>query len=125
MTWGFPIAQRVQTDVATVVTAKTAATVPAEASDGAWQIDASPRQQFELLHLAVTPEWQRNGIGRVLVQRFEDRLIHPGDSIQATVPESNLPVQLFLRRVGYQAVRVLRGYYGEEDAYVMERRRHQ
>jgi ribosomal-protein-alanine N-acetyltransferase len=107
--------------VCRVTPAATVATVPA-GSEVPWRTEAGP-QQFELLHLAVAPEWQRNGIGRVLVRRFEDRLHGPGDSIQATVPESNLPVQLFLRRVGYKAVRVLRGYYGEEDAYVMERRR--
>jgi ribosomal-protein-alanine N-acetyltransferase len=109
--------------VCRVLTAKTPATVPATDSEVPWRRDASPQQQrFELLHLAVAPESQRNGIGRALLQRFEDRLSKPGDAVQATVPESNLPVQLFLRSVGYKAVRVLRGYYGEEDAFLMEQR---
>ena len=98
-----------------------AATVPSGDDNVAWRMDAGPQERFELLHLAVAPEWQRNGIGRALVQRFESRLVHAGDAIRAIVPESNLPVQLFLRAVGYKAVRVLRGYYGEEDAFVMER----
>lgn len=109
--------------VCRVMTAPTpAATVPPD-SELVWRTDTGPQQRFELLHLAVAPEWQRGGIGRALLQRFDDRLNHPGDSIRATVPEANLAVQLFLRAVGYKAVRVLRGYYGEEDAFVMERRR--
>ena len=35
------------------------------------------------------------------------------------LPESNLAVQLFLRNAPYRAVRVLRGYYGDEDGYFM------
>jgi ribosomal-protein-alanine N-acetyltransferase len=98
-----------------------ATTIPSD-DEAVWRMDAGPQERFELLHLAVAPECQRNGIGRALVHRFESRLSHPGDSIRATVPESNLPMQLFLRAVGYKAVRVLRGYYGEEDAFVMEHR---
>jgi hypothetical protein len=42
--------------------------------------------------------------------------------IRATVPESNLPVQLLLRDAGYKAVRVCRGHFDGEDGYLMERR---
>ena len=37
------------------------------------------------------------------------------------VPESHLRVQLFLRDAQYRAVRVLRGYYENEDGYLMFR----
>ncbi len=77
--------------------------------------------RFELLHIAVAPEYQRGGVGRALMTRFEDCLTLPQDRIRATVPESNLPTQLFLRALGYKAVRVLRGHCGAEDAYAMER----
>jgi ribosomal protein S18 acetylase RimI-like enzyme len=83
---------------------------------------AAQPQHFELLHVAVAPDWQRKGVGRALLLRFEERLRSPDDLIQTSVPESNLPVQLFLRAVGYKATRVLRGLYGDEDGYLMERR---
>jgi ribosomal protein S18 acetylase RimI-like enzyme len=84
---------------------------------------AAPPLHLELLHIAVAPDWQRKGVGRALLQRFEERLQTPGDLIQTTVPESNLPVQLFLRALGYKAVRVQPRFYGDEDGYLMERRR--
>jgi ribosomal protein S18 acetylase RimI-like enzyme len=84
-----------------------------------------PRVPFrlELLYIAVAPEYRRGGIGKALLTQFEEWLSEPGDRIEAAVPESNLPLQLFLRSLGYRAVRVLRGRDGEEDAYAMERRR--
>ena len=75
-----------------------------------------------LLHIAVAPEYRRRGVGKALMARVEGWLRQPEDCVQAPVPESNLATQLFLRSLGYKAVRVLRGYYGAEDAYAMERR---
>src|SRR5262249_35750388 len=88
-----------------------------------WREDSAPQPlRFELLHIAVAPEYQRMSVGRALLGRFDERLRLPEDNIRTTVPESNLPVQLFLRSLGFKAVRVLRGYYADEDAYVLERR---
>jgi ribosomal protein S18 acetylase RimI-like enzyme len=77
-----------------------------------------------LQHVYVANDWHRRGIGRALVERFEpDVSRHEGMWIEAAVPESNLPMQVLLRSLGYKAVRVLRSYYGDEDAYLMEVRR--
>jgi ribosomal protein S18 acetylase RimI-like enzyme len=94
----------------------------------------SPRAQDEtaappppvhlcILHLAVASDWQRRGVGQALLKKLDPFLRHPADRIEAAVPETNLPAQLLLRSAGYRALRVLRGYFGAEDAYLMERRR--
>jgi [ribosomal protein S18]-alanine N-acetyltransferase len=75
-----------------------------------------------LLNLAVAPKWHRRGIGRALLERIGSKLQHPQDSIQVTVPETNLPMQLLLRSTGYRALSVQRDYFGGEDGYVMEKR---
>jgi ribosomal protein S18 acetylase RimI-like enzyme len=74
-----------------------------------------------LLHLVVHPEWRRRGVGLALLGRLIKKLRQIDDRLQATVPESNLAAQLLLREGGFKAVRVLRGYFGEEDGYLMER----
>jgi ribosomal protein S18 acetylase RimI-like enzyme len=83
----------------------------------------SPPMELELLDIGVAPAWHRRGIGRALLKGLEAMLQSPGDCIRATVPETNLPVQLLLRDAGYRALSVLRGYFGKEDGYLMERRR--
>ena len=76
---------------------------------------------FDVLHLAVAPEWRRRGIGRLLVERFDPRPRQGNALVHAYVPETHLPLQLLLRGSGYRAVRVARQYYVGEDAYLMER----
>jgi ribosomal-protein-alanine N-acetyltransferase len=76
-----------------------------------------------LRNIAVAREWQRQGVGRALLERFERKLRHPADRIQAIAPDTNLPIQLLLRNAGYKAIRVLREYFGAADGYLMERQR--
>ena len=76
---------------------------------------------FDVLHLAVAPEWRRRGIGRLLVERFDPRPRQGNALVHAYVPETHLPLQLLLRTSGYRAIRVARQYYVGEDAYLMER----
>ncbi len=77
--------------------------------------------RFDVLHVAVAPEWRRRGIGRLLVDRFDPRPRQAPARVQLSVPETHLPLQLLLRAAGYRAVRVLRDYYVGEDAYLMEK----
>jgi len=83
------------------------------------------KQQLLLLNLAVHPQYRRRGVGRQLVERLISKLSqHRRDKITLEVRERNLPAQLFFKALGFQAVRVLRGYYADtgEDAYVMQYR---
>jgi ribosomal protein S18 acetylase RimI-like enzyme len=82
-----------------------------------------PPVQLTLLHMAVAGDWLRRGVASTLLKQFEPFLRQPNDFIEAAVPETNLAAQLLLRSAGYRAVRVLRGFYPDEDAYLMERRR--
>jgi len=100
----------------------------AEPSDSIHTPYAGPHANFSdqpldlvLLHLVVHPEWRRRGVGLALLGRLGRKLRHQDDRIHTTVPEGNLEAQLLLREAGFKAVRVLRGYFGEEDGYVMER----
>jgi len=86
----------------------------------AWRPDPL---SLELTHVHVAPEWRRRGVGRALLAKLDEKLSRSEDCIHVTVPDAHLPVQLFLRAAGYKAVRVLRGHYGSEDDYLMERRR--
>jgi ribosomal protein S18 acetylase RimI-like enzyme len=78
---------------------------------------------LSLLHVAVASSWLRQGVGSALIGHLDKHLRKPEDRIQAVVPETSLPVQLLLRSTGFRATRVLRGFYSNEDAYQMERRR--
>src|SRR5262249_11298081 len=78
---------------------------------------------FDLLHLAVAPEWRRRGIGRLLVERFDPPPRQDPACVHGPVPPTHppLPLQRLRRGLGYKAVRVVRQYYVGEDAYLMER----
>jgi [ribosomal protein S18]-alanine N-acetyltransferase len=78
-------------------------------------------RRISVLNVGVAPYWRRAGVARSMFLKLADRLRAPGDSLQATVPESNLALQLCLRAAGFKAVRVLRGHFVNEDGYVMRR----
>lgn len=80
------------------------------------------RKRFILLKLAVAEGFQRQGVGRMLVERMVSRFI-PGrrEAVEVTVRESNLDAQLFFRSLGFKAIEVLRDHYARsgEDGYLM------
>jgi ribosomal protein S18 acetylase RimI-like enzyme len=71
--------------------------------------------------IAVAPEWQRHGVGHSMISSLDRKLSQGYERVSAMVPESNLSLQFLLRAGGFRAVRVLRRYYGDEDAYLMEK----
>ena len=78
---------------------------------------------FSVLNLAVCGGFQGNGIGRGLVERLCGKLsCERRGRILVEVREGNLGAQLFLKSVGFRAIRVLWDYYddSDEDAYLFE-----
>lgn len=81
------------------------------------------KTQLRLLNFAVAPECQRQGVGRRLVERLQEKLaVQRRRRIDLEVRETNLPAQFFFRALGFRATEVLKGWYEDtpEDAYVMQ-----
>ncbi|HVV98911.1 MAG TPA: GNAT family N-acetyltransferase [Planctomycetaceae bacterium] len=63
-----------------------------------------------ILRLAVHPLHRRMGVGRSLMEKLVNRpLPRNSHCYWASVPETNLPMQLFLRSVGFRALPPCRG----------------
>jgi ribosomal protein S18 acetylase RimI-like enzyme len=75
--------------------------------------------RVELLDLAVAPGPSRIEVERALLGRLVEELHRSWGRALLVVPESSVTAQLFLRHARYRAIRVLHGYYGNEDGYVM------
>lgn len=72
--------------------------------------------------LAVLPEYRKRGIGGMLLEECEAKLIY--DNIRLCVRNSNQEAIRLYERYGYQAVNQWRNYYQDgEPALVMEKRR--
>ncbi|HVP96465.1 ribosomal protein S18-alanine N-acetyltransferase [Methanoregula sp.] len=74
-----------------------------------------------ICNFAVTAPFRNRGIGRQLVLRLEHQFaLELASGSQLEVRESNAPAQRFYRRLGYQNVFYVGGYYANgEDAIVM------
>jgi ribosomal-protein-alanine N-acetyltransferase len=83
-----------------------------------YQLDRETKEVI-VKSIAVAPAWHRHGVGQSMIQSLERKLAQGYRCISARVPESNLGMQLLLRSIGFRALRVLRRWYGDEDAYLM------
>jgi ribosomal-protein-alanine N-acetyltransferase len=74
-----------------------------------------------LCNFAVSPDFQKRGIGTALMRRIEQQFaLESATGAQLEVRESNLRAQRFYIRLGYQPVLQMGGYYSnDEDALVM------
>ena len=85
-------------------------------------ICASEGLSCHLLNIAVAPECRRKGVGTAALRNVEafareNTLVE----ICFEVRESNLPAQMLYKKLGYEAVDILRGHYGLDDAYKMRK----
>jgi ribosomal-protein-alanine N-acetyltransferase len=81
------------------------------------------QNRLHILNFAVSQGSRRAGVGRQMLEKLMGKL-HPErrKCIMLEVRETNLAAQLFFRRFGFRAIRVLRGFYDDsaEDAYLMQ-----
>ena len=73
-----------------------------------------------VLNIAVRKDRQGGGVGTFLMDEVEGRLQKNGaDVIYLEVRETNRGAQSMYRKRGYQYVRTAKGYYGDEDGFIM------
>jgi ribosomal-protein-alanine N-acetyltransferase len=73
-----------------------------------------------ILNVAVKKGRQGKGVGTLLMDEVEGRIQNKGaDLIFLEVRESNMEAQTMYRKRSYQYVRTSKGYYGDEDGFVM------
>lgn len=83
------------------------------------------KMKLRIINFAVDPVYQRQGVGRQLIQRLIEKLSQQRrKEIVLEVRETNLAAQFFFHEQGFNATRVLRGHYDDtdEDAYIMRYR---
>ena len=67
------------------------------------------KTKLHILNFAVHPGWRRLGVGAQMVAKLISKLSsHRRTRITLEVRETNLAAQLFFRKQGFKAVRVLR-----------------
>lgn len=78
---------------------------------------------LHLINLAVHPRHRREGLASHALELLESMAAERGAArVVLEVRESNLAAQLLYRKAGYLAVEIVPRYYGNEDAYRMEKR---
>ena len=77
-----------------------------------------------VVSIAVLPEYRRQGIGKNLLLNAEKALKEYGaKEIILEVRVSNTPAINLYEKLGYEKVKVLKGYYSDgEDAYLMAKK---
>lgn len=77
----------------------------------------------KLVIINMASKYHRCGVGRIMVNKLKAKLSPSRrHTIETTVRDDSLTMQLFLRSLGFKAVSVLRRFFNDDDAdgYVMQ-----
>jgi [ribosomal protein S18]-alanine N-acetyltransferase len=77
---------------------------------------------IEIIKLGIHSFFQRERIGTTLIDKLKSKLTdHRRSQIRIEVRETDLPIQLFLQRNGFIAIRMIREAFDDtnEDSYLM------
>ncbi len=80
--------------------------------------------ESDMMNLAVSPEYRRQGVGRALVQALVDRLRQmESHSITLEVRASNLPARKLYESLGFTQIGLRKDYYEKprEDACILKK----
>lgn len=86
------------------------------------EVDTRPsgRRLGHVMNLAVKEAYRNRGVGSALMDELERRFVEMGaKAAYLEVRESNATAQRLYSDRGYSFFRKARGYYGDEDGYVM------
>jgi ribosomal-protein-alanine N-acetyltransferase len=73
-----------------------------------------------LIDVAVAKAHRRRGVGRAMMDKLIAKLDARRPRLCVSVDEYSLDAQLFFRSMGFRFKKILHGFYGESDAYLME-----
>ena len=77
-----------------------------------------------VISIAVLPEHQREGIGCALMREAMEAMVnYKAKECYLEVRASNVPAVNLYRKIGFEIIRTIRGYYADgEAAYLMARK---
>jgi len=80
------------------------------------------KTDIHILNFAVHPDHRFRGIGNAMAQKLKSKLGPRRDKIFLEVRKSGRDTQLFFKKIGFQAARMLSAFYKDtdEDAILME-----
>jgi [ribosomal protein S18]-alanine N-acetyltransferase len=81
------------------------------------------KTKLDILNVAVHPDFQRQGVGRQLLQKLQGKLSPQRRTrLTTAIRETNLSAQLWMKDCGFTCVQISKEMYDDttEDAYLFE-----
>ena len=77
-------------------------------------------QSIHIVRICVDPLYMHMGIGTFMIRRMIEKIDSSSkrNLLTITIDEDNLIAQLFLRKCGLKADKIIRGDYNENDSYL-------
>jgi ribosomal-protein-alanine N-acetyltransferase len=74
-----------------------------------------------IIRLSVHPAHRRRGIGKMILEKLITKLsLARRNRLSTVICETELAGQLFLRKNGFKAMKMIRGHFGSRDGIMME-----